>query len=81
MLCITVSSPFSHSCKKRPKDAEDLIEAALGAASAIKSAHGTTFTVSCIESHASSISSSRHALDWKFMSHAIQVSDGMTSQM
>ncbi len=41
-----MSTPFSYSCKKYPKDAEDLLEAALGAAHAIKQIHGTPFTVS-----------------------------------
>ncbi|PIL27555.1 hypothetical protein GSI_10706 [Ganoderma sinense ZZ0214-1] len=39
-----LSIPFSWSCKKTPKDAEDLLEAALGAVNAIKQAHGTVFT-------------------------------------
>ncbi|PCH37079.1 hypothetical protein WOLCODRAFT_109553 [Wolfiporia cocos MD-104 SS10] len=39
-----LSTPFAYSCKKTPKDAEDQIEAALGAARAIKQAHGTSFT-------------------------------------
>ena len=38
--------PFSHSCDILPADAEDLLEAALGAAQAVKKKHGTTFTVS-----------------------------------
>lgn len=41
-----MSTPYSFSCKKYPKDAEDLLEAALGAAHAIKQIHGTPFTVS-----------------------------------
>lgn len=41
-----VSTPFSYSCKKTPKDAENQVEAALGAARAIKAAHGTSFSVS-----------------------------------
>jgi hypothetical protein len=41
----TVSAPFSYSCKKTPNDAEDQLEAALGAAAALKSVHGTTFVV------------------------------------
>ncbi|TFY63501.1 hypothetical protein EVJ58_g3211 [Rhodofomes roseus] len=40
-----VSTPFAYSCKKTAKDAEDQIEAALGAARAIRLAHGTSFTV------------------------------------
>ncbi|KAH9919969.1 uncharacterized protein BXZ73DRAFT_104788 [Epithele typhae] len=39
-----VSTPFSWSCKKSPKDAEDQMEAALGATNAIKQVHGTVFT-------------------------------------
>ncbi|CDO75851.1 hypothetical protein BN946_scf184833.g2 [Trametes cinnabarina] len=39
-----LSTPFSYSCKKVPKDAEDQLEAALGAANAIKQVHGTEFT-------------------------------------
>ena len=44
-LWSTVSIPFSWSCKNTPKYAEDLLEAALGAANAIKQAHGSVFTV------------------------------------
>ncbi|KAH9950804.1 hypothetical protein B0H21DRAFT_721773 [Amylocystis lapponica] len=39
-----LSTPFSYSCKETPKDAEDQIEAALGATRAIKQVHGTAFT-------------------------------------
>ncbi|KAI0646349.1 hypothetical protein C8Q79DRAFT_962203 [Trametes meyenii] len=39
-----VSTPFSYSCKKTPKDAENQLEAALGAVNAIKQVHGTPFT-------------------------------------
>ncbi|KAI0826569.1 hypothetical protein BC628DRAFT_1536503 [Trametes gibbosa] len=39
-----LSTPYSFSCKKVPKDAEDQLEAALGAANAIKQVHGTSFT-------------------------------------
>ncbi len=42
----TVSTPFSHSCTILPADAEDLFEAALGIAHAVKKKHGTTYTVS-----------------------------------
>ncbi|KAL9709685.1 hypothetical protein Ac2012v2_007425 [Leucoagaricus gongylophorus] len=40
-----ISSPFSYSCERLPKDAEDLIEAATGAANALKSVYGTLFDV------------------------------------
>ncbi|THH32186.1 hypothetical protein EUX98_g1981 [Antrodiella citrinella] len=39
-----LSTPYSFSCKKAPKDAEDQVEAAMGAARAIKAIHGTVFT-------------------------------------
>ncbi|KAL4247356.1 Inactive metallocarboxypeptidase ECM14 [Abortiporus biennis] len=39
-----LSAPFSYSCKQAPKDAENQIEAAMGAARAIKEVHGTVFT-------------------------------------
>ncbi|RDX54557.1 hypothetical protein OH76DRAFT_1373345 [Lentinus brumalis] len=39
-----LSVPFAYSCKKNPKDAEDQMEAALGAVNAIKQVHGTVFT-------------------------------------
>ncbi|KXN81964.1 Putative metallocarboxypeptidase ECM14 [Leucoagaricus sp. SymC.cos] len=38
-----LSSPFSYTCKKLPKDAEDQIEAAMGATYALRLAHGTHF--------------------------------------
>jgi len=47
-VCL-VSSPFSYSCKKYPKDAENLIEAATGAANALKSVYGTLFDVRIIQ--------------------------------
>ncbi|KAH8078719.1 peptidase M14 [Cristinia sonorae] len=39
-----LSSPYSYSCKRAPKDAEDQIEAAMGAARSTKAVHGTVFT-------------------------------------
>jgi len=40
----TVSTPYSYSCQVYPRDAEDLIEAALGAAQASFKVHGHQFT-------------------------------------
>lgn len=37
----SVTYPFSYSCDEIPADAEDLIEAALGAARANHQVHGT----------------------------------------
>ncbi|KAI8970884.1 hypothetical protein BD414DRAFT_501498 [Trametes punicea] len=39
-----LSTPYSFSCKKIAKDAEDQLEAALGAANAIQQVHGTEYT-------------------------------------
>ncbi|EGO20001.1 hypothetical protein SERLADRAFT_352486 [Serpula lacrymans var. lacrymans S7.9] len=38
-----LSTPFSYSCKKWPKDAEDQLEAAVGATHALRKLYGTTF--------------------------------------
>ncbi|KAI0001121.1 hypothetical protein BJV77DRAFT_1057913 [Russula vinacea] len=40
-----LSTPFSYSCKKSPKDAEDQLEAISGAAHAVKKLHGMQFTL------------------------------------
>ena len=40
-----VSLPYSYSCDVLPADAEDLYEAALGAAYAIRRKHGIAYTV------------------------------------
>ncbi|KAI0041581.1 hypothetical protein FA95DRAFT_1610896 [Auriscalpium vulgare] len=39
-----LSAPYSYSCKRSPKDAEDQLEAISGAAHAVKKTHGTAFT-------------------------------------
>ena len=69
-----VSTPFSYSCKKSPKDAENQVEAALGAARAIKLAHGTTFKVRshlafpCMSERAQCFSA-----DWELVQAVVQV--------
>jgi extracellular matrix protein 14 len=35
--------PYSYSCEDFPKDAETLMEAALGVAKSVKGIHGTTY--------------------------------------
>lgn len=40
-----VSSPYSFSCHRKPKDAEDQLEAASGAASAITRVHAVPYSV------------------------------------
>jgi extracellular matrix protein 14 len=42
---VVVSSPFSYTCKRLPKDAENQLEAALGAVSALRKPYGTSFIV------------------------------------
>lgn len=37
--------PYSYSCSDFPKDAETLMEAALGVSKAVKGIHGTTYQV------------------------------------
>ncbi|KAI0321427.1 hypothetical protein OF83DRAFT_1099774 [Amylostereum chailletii] len=39
-----LSAPYSYSCKRSPKDAEDQLEAISGAAHMMKKSHGTSFT-------------------------------------
>ena len=46
--CSIVSTPFSYSCRKTPKDAEDQLEAISGAAFTMKKSHGTQYTVSAV---------------------------------
>ena len=40
-----VSTPYSYSCRRIVKDAEDQLEAAMGASHSLKAAHGTVFKV------------------------------------
>ena len=40
-----VSTPYSYSCKRVADDAEDQLEAAMGASHSLKAAHGTVFMV------------------------------------
>ena len=40
-----VSTPYSYSCKRFAKDAEDQLEAAMGASHSLKAVHGTVFKV------------------------------------
>ena len=44
IICI-VSTPYSYSCKRFAKDAEDQLEAAMGASHSLKTVHGTVFRV------------------------------------
>lgn len=42
---LSVSLPYSYSCDTLPADAEDLLEAALGAAHTVRRKHGTVYRV------------------------------------
>lgn len=48
-----LSTPYSFSCKRIPKDAEDQMEAAMGATQALRMVHGTPFTVCRLHYHRS----------------------------
>ncbi|KAK0471136.1 peptidase M14 [Armillaria novae-zelandiae] len=63
-----ISSPYSYSCKRVPKDAEDQIEAATGAAHALKLAHGTSFTIN------KSSSAPGNIVDWMYARAGIKYS-------
>jgi len=72
---LAVSTPFSYSCKKSPKDAEDQLEAISGAAHAMKKSHGTLFTVSpCVSFLRMVIGHTRYLLDGGVVFDTIQVS-------
>ena len=45
VLFLSVSIPYSYSCSHVAEDAEDQLEAALGASQSLKAAHGTVFEV------------------------------------
>ena len=45
LIAFIVSTPYSYSCGRFPADAEDQLEAALGASQSLKAAHGTVFKV------------------------------------
>ncbi|KAF8906661.1 hypothetical protein CPB85DRAFT_1313002 [Mucidula mucida] len=67
-----ISPPFSFSCKRVPKHAEDQIEAALGAARAIQSVHQTAYTVSPLCE--SLYSAPGNAVDWMYKRASIPFS-------
>jgi len=59
-----ISTPFSHSCTILPADAEDLFEAALGIAHAVKKKHGTTYTTGNLCSNL--YAAPGNMLDWMY---------------
>ncbi|KZT71070.1 hypothetical protein DAEQUDRAFT_707371 [Daedalea quercina L-15889] len=67
-----LSTPFAYSCKKTPKDAEDQIEAAHGAARAIRLAHGTSFTTGSLCSKL--YKAPGNVVDWMYAKAGIKYS-------
>ncbi|EPS95107.1 hypothetical protein FOMPIDRAFT_1038635 [Fomitopsis schrenkii] len=67
-----ISTPFAYSCKKTPKDAEDQIEAAHGAARAIRLAHGTSFTTGSLCSMV--YKAPGNVVDWMYAKAGIKYS-------
>ncbi|KAF8901460.1 peptidase M14 [Gymnopilus junonius] len=67
-----LSSPYSYTCKRLPKDAEDQMEAALGASNALKSVHGTQFQTGSLCSLL--YSAPGNIVDWMYAREAIKYS-------
>ncbi|KAF8148038.1 peptidase M14 [Crassisporium funariophilum] len=67
-----LSSPYSYTCKKLPKDAEDQIEAALGASHALTSVHGTDFQTGSLCSML--YAAPGNVVDWMYARRAIKYS-------
>ncbi|KAG0082589.1 carbamoyl-phosphate synthase (glutamine-hydrolyzing) cpa2 [Podila epicladia] len=71
-------SPFGADCDKTPKDDEDIIEAAMGAAKALKDVHGTKFAVGSV---CNIIYQASGSLDWTYgeagvkYSYAVELRD------
>ncbi|PPQ93587.1 hypothetical protein CVT25_005467 [Psilocybe cyanescens] len=69
---ISVSSPYSYTCKRLPKDAEDQVEAALGASHALQSVHGTHFQTGKLCSML--YAAPGNILDWMYAREGIKYS-------
>jgi len=67
-----LSSPYSYSCNRMPKDAEDQLEAALGAANALRQAHGTYFKTGSL--CAMLYSAPGNIVDWMYARAGIKYS-------
>jgi len=67
-----VSSPYSFSCKRVPKDAEDQLEAASGAASAIGRVHAVPYTIGSLCSQL--YAAPGNAIDWMYQRRGIKYS-------
>ncbi|KAF4609600.1 hypothetical protein D9613_012313 [Agrocybe pediades] len=67
-----LSSPYSYTCKRLPKDAEDQIEAAYGASHALKSVHGTEFRAGGLCSML--YAAPGNIIDWMYAREAIKYS-------
>src|SRR4051812_33752625 len=69
---LAVSVPYSYSCKRSPKDAEDQIEAAIGASQALRHVHGTQFDVGSLCSNL--YPAHGNVLDWMYAREAVKYS-------
>jgi len=67
-----LSVPYSYSCKRSPKDAEDQIEAAIGASQALRHVHGTQFDVGSLCSNL--YPAHGNVLDWMYAREAVKYS-------
>ncbi|EJD07834.1 uncharacterized protein FOMMEDRAFT_137991 [Fomitiporia mediterranea MF3/22] len=67
-----LSWPYSYSCDMLPADAENLYEAALGAAAAIRKKHGTAYTTGSLCSML--YSAPGNILDWMYASAGVKYS-------
>ncbi|KAJ3507796.1 hypothetical protein NLJ89_g6100 [Agrocybe chaxingu] len=67
-----LSSPYSYTCKRLAKDAEDQLEAALGASQALRAVHGTEFQTGSLCSML--YPAPGNILDWMYSREAIKYS-------
>jgi len=67
-----ISSPYGFSCKRVPKDAEDQLEAASGAASALTRVHAVPYTVGRLCSQL--YKAHGNAVDWMYQRRGIKYS-------
>jgi murein tripeptide amidase MpaA len=67
-----ISGPYSYSCKRLPKDAEDQLEAAMGSVSAIRFTHGASFTAGHLCSNL--YRAAGNVIDWMYARAGIKYS-------
>ncbi|KAF9652688.1 hypothetical protein BDM02DRAFT_3088647, partial [Thelephora ganbajun] len=67
-----ISTPYSFSCKRTPKDAEDQLEAASGAAAAISRVHAVPYTAGRLCSQL--YTAPGNAIDWMYQRGGVKYS-------